>query len=136
LSTSNNCCGAGTNPTLTNLATPAFFSSTNTFQLDIVTATTQYVFAQLSPTQDAVNLFGLGSAGAYQSTLPLTSETLGVPAPIPGAGALSWLLAGCAGMLFRFRRRIGASVRRPSLWGRPRSLAPRLAADRCSIRSI
>ena len=100
--------GYGTNPTLISTMAPPLFENYSAvlpvFTVDGAGSQTGYDLVGAAP-QDALGSFNNGFFGAGGF---LTSETLTnpAPAPIPGAGLLSWLAAAFAGGGYVVRARL------------------------------
>ncbi|HEY5280502.1 MAG TPA: hypothetical protein VIJ67_12170 [Pseudolabrys sp.] len=124
LSTSGNCCGnLGTSPTLNDLSSPSFFASASANQLDIKTASSQFVLSQADASSDGINQFTLG--GSFVNSSIMSPETLTAdPGPLPGAGLLSYLLLGFSASVYK-RRSILARLRSAFGLVRARVTTPR-----------
>ncbi len=113
LSTSNNPFGLGTAPALNSVTTAPFFGQ---FSTTVYLNTGTYTYALNGGASDniykhddsqSIDTWVVGAQG-----IPFTMETMTYagPAPVPGAGTLSWLVLGLGIVIIR-RKTVSAAVR-------------------------
>jgi hypothetical protein len=103
-SAANNEMHYGTMPLVLSTSNTPFFSQNSPNYVFIDTSSDQFLFAS-EDSADYVQEYSPGTNGSFVSGsgVFLTNESMTelTPAPIPGAGLLSYLVLGLAGLIFR-----------------------------------